>query len=640
MPSATQPVVRVLARYWNAYQQTPFGCLLRVFIGRIFHGGGEPGAEEGLDLGIGVILILLAMPGVLASLLMFEEYGSLIRFLRGDGVFDPYVATIPDEYFFIVLSMTVTGAAGLWRWDAIFLDRRDYANLVPLPIHLHTIFLVNFSGIVALAALFTFVVNAASMVLFPVAVVGSQPSFGVFFRFAAGHAAAVFLASIFSFAAIFALAGVLMALLPATVFRRISLLARFVIAICLLALLASNFAVRSFLDQTSLATKHRVAMLPPVWFVGISQTVWGNGSDPFYSSMTTEAFAALAYAALIAIFAYTVSFRRSFIRIPETADAGPVPQGQLKFLPVKILHKTILRTPSQSACYDFIVRTLLRSDGHLQIVLAFGGLGLVSAATSLSSLKSPHLILAGPRPSVEFLSVPFILSYCIIVGTRFAFEIPTDLRANWIFRLWLSPDNRQARPIARWVLHAATLPWLMPAVFVVTLIFFGWTNALLHTAILTLSSVLVIEILLVKYRKIPFTCSYPKFESHSGVVLLTYLFGFFIIANYIPELEHWSQSIPSAPFVLFLFLESSWPVCTPIENKCLKWTSNSSSKSHRLRDFNQFAPLPIEVRLSKKLVCCQCLLMEGNEVALVGSCLLIAMHTLLIAFENLCGEVE
>ena len=235
----------------------------------------HPGVD--LDVGFGAILILLAMPGVLASLLMLEEYGSLIRFLRGDGVFDPYVATIPDEYLFIVLSMTVTGAAALWRWEAIFLDRRDYANLVPLPVRLRTIFLVNFSAITVLAALFTVVVNAASVVLFPVAVVGSQPSFSVFFRFAAGHAAAVFLASVFSFLAVLALAGLLMALFPTSVFRSVSLFARFVIAIGLFALLASSFAVRSFLYQTSLATKHQIAMLPPVWFVGISQTVWGNG---------------------------------------------------------------------------------------------------------------------------------------------------------------------------------------------------------------------------------------------------------------------------------------------------------------------------------------------------------------------------
>jgi hypothetical protein len=543
MPSLAQRVVRGLAHRWNEYQQTTFGCLLRVFLGRIFHGGGEP-SSEGMDLSIGVILIVLAMPGILASLLMFEEYSSLIRFLRGNGVFDPYTATIPDEYFFIVLSMTVTGAAALWRWDAIFLDRRDYANLVPLPIRLRTIFVVNFSAIVALAALLTFIVNAASMVLFPVAVVGSQPSLVVFLRFAVGHTAAVFLASIFTFTAIFALSGTLMALFPASIFRRISLLARFVTAICVLALLASNFAVRPFLIETSLEIKNRVATLPTVWFLGISQTVWGNGSDPFYSSMTTKAVTSLASASLIAIIAYSVSFRRSFMHIQETADAGPVPRVQLKFWPLPSLHNAVLRPPSQIACYEFVVKTLLRTDGHLQIALAFGGLGLVAAATSLSSLKSPQLILAGPYPSVEFLSVPFILSYCIVLGIRFAFEIPTELRANWIFRLWLSRDNQQARPIARRVLHATTLPWLVPVVFALTLVFFGFTNAVLHTAIWTLSNVLLIEILLVKYRKIPFTCSYPKFESDSGVVLVTYLFGFLLFADYIPELEHWSLVEP------------------------------------------------------------------------------------------------
>jgi hypothetical protein len=547
VPALTQSVIRVLEHRRTAFQQTPFGCLLRVFVGRIFHGGGEPGAED-LDLGLGVILILLAMPGILVSLLMFEEYGSLIRYLRGDGAFDPYVATIPDEYFFIVLSMTVTGAAALWRWDAIFLDRRDYANLVPLPIRLRSIFLANFSAIIAVAALFTLVVNAASIILFPVAVVGSQSSFAVFFRFTTGHAAAVFLASICSFSAIFALAGVLMALLPVKLFRSISLLARFVTAIFLLALLVSSFAVPTFLDGTSLAMKQRVAQLPPVWFLGISQTLWGNGRDPFYSSMTEAAGVALIAAALIAILSYTVSFRRSFIRIPETADAGPLPRFQLKFSPLAILRNATLRSPSQEACYDFIVRTLLRSDAHLQIVMAFAGLGLVAAAASLSSLRSPHLISAGPAPSVEFLSVPFILSYSIIAGVRLVFEIPSDLRANWIFRLWLSPDSHQARPIARRVLHAATLPWLIPLVFAVTLIFFGWIIALLHATFLTLVNVAVIEILLMKYRKIPFTCSYPRFESHSGVILVAYLSGFFLVANYIPALEHWSLVNPVRAF--------------------------------------------------------------------------------------------
>jgi len=35
--------------------QTPFGCLLRLFVVRMFHGGAEAGAEE-LDIGVGATL--------------------------------------------------------------------------------------------------------------------------------------------------------------------------------------------------------------------------------------------------------------------------------------------------------------------------------------------------------------------------------------------------------------------------------------------------------------------------------------------------------------------------------------------------------------------------------------------------------
>lgn len=528
---------------WNACLKTPFGCLLSLFVGRMFHGGGEPGAEE-LDLGIGVMLILLAMPGILVSLLMFEKYGSLIRFLRGERAFDPFTATIPDEYFFIVLSMVVTGAAALWRWDSIFLDRRDYLNLVPLPISVRSIFFANLSAILALAGLFTIVVNAASLVLFPVAVVGSDGTVARFIRFTAGHTVAVFVASAFSFFAVFALAGLLMALLPASAFRRISLFARFAIAIWLLALLASVFTVPDLLTQVSVAKAHRIAIWPPVSFLGLARTVWGRGGEPFVASMTKAAGLALGLAVFIAIVAYTLSFRRSFLRTPETADAGPLPRMAFSLSPLAPLHKAFLRTPSARASYDFVARTLLRSDGHLQVVLAFLAIGLVTTAQALLSAFAKRPIAIGHTPSVDLLSVPFILSYCLILGIRFAFEIPVDLRANWIFRFWLDPDGHQARPVARRALLTFSLSWLAPACFGVTLVYWGWTIAVLHTAILVACTVLLVEICLLRFRKIPFTCSYPAFQSHSGLILVAYLFGFFVFTSYIPEMEAWALLSP------------------------------------------------------------------------------------------------
>ncbi len=536
-----------LRHRWEAFAQTPFGCLLRLFVGRMFHGAGEPGAEE-LDLGVGVTLILLAMPGILVSLLMLEKYGGLIRFLRGVRVFDPFTAAIPDEYFFITLSMVVTGAAALWRWDAIFLDRRDYMNLVPLPLSLRDIFLANLSAILALAGLLTLVVNAASLVLFPVAVVGSQNSLSVLLRFAAGHAAAVLLASAFSFSAVFAVVGLLMAFLPAALFRRISLFLRFLAAIILLALLASSLTVPQLLTQLPVATALRVALVPPVSFLGIARTTWGSGGGLFVVTMTKAALSALGVAALTAGGAYAVSFRRSFIRIPEISDVGPLPRMRRSFSLLTPFQPLILRTPPQRACYHFVARTLLRSDGHLQVVLGFAALGLVAVAETLTSAPDLNSMVARRSPSAEFLSIPFILSYCVIVGIRLAFEMPADLRANWIFRFWLNPDHHEARAVARRVLLTFSLSWLGPAAFFFTLLFWGWSIALLHTAILIACSVLLVELLLIRFRKIPFTCSYPPFQSHSGLIAVAYLFGFFIFTRYFPQLDQWSVVSPVQTF--------------------------------------------------------------------------------------------
>ncbi len=532
-----------LQNRWQAFSRKPFGCLLRLCVTRMFHGGGEPGAGE-LDLGIGVIVIMLAMPGILVSLLMFEKYGSLIRYLRGNPIFDPYTATMPDEYFFLVLSMTVTGAAALWRWDALFLDRRDHANLVPLPLSLRAIFFANLLAILALAALFTVVVNAASLILFPMAVVGSQNSFAVWIRFTFGHAVAVFIASVFSFFAVFAIAGLLMALLPAALFRRISHAARFILAIVLLALLASSFTVPYLLTQVSVPTAHKIALLPPVSFLGLARTVWLQGADHFAAKVSKAALTAVGIAILVAFIAYALSFRRLFLRIPEMADAGPLPRLRHSVSPLAPLHEAILRTAPQRACYHFVARTLLRSDGHLQILLGFAALGLVLSAETLSSAPNLRSLVTGQAPPAEFLSVFFILAYCIIVGIRFAFETPADLRANWIFRYWLDPGQQDARAIARRILLLFSLPWLAPAALLSVLFFWGWTAALLHVAILIACIVLVVEVVLIRFRKIPFTCSYPAFQSHSGLIFVAYLFGFLFFTDYLPQMEHWSLLSP------------------------------------------------------------------------------------------------
>src|SRR5947199_5371434 len=168
--------------YWDDYKQRPFGRLVQLFVARIFRGGGDSDAE-GLDLGVGLVLTLLAMPGGFVSLLLLNKYGTFLQWLRGATAADPLVVALPDEYFFIVLSMTVTGAVAVWRWEAIFPDRRDYMNLAALPISTRTIFFANLVAVLSLVGLIAFDVNAVSCVLFPVVVAATQSKFSFFVKF-------------------------------------------------------------------------------------------------------------------------------------------------------------------------------------------------------------------------------------------------------------------------------------------------------------------------------------------------------------------------------------------------------------------------------------------------------------------------
>lgn len=108
-----------IRRAWADHHQRPFWRMVQLFVDRIFRGGGDSDTE-GLDLGVGLVLTLLAIPGGFVSIFLFDKYGTFLQWLRGATNVDPLAMALPDEYFFLVLSMSVTGAVAVWRWDAIF----------------------------------------------------------------------------------------------------------------------------------------------------------------------------------------------------------------------------------------------------------------------------------------------------------------------------------------------------------------------------------------------------------------------------------------------------------------------------------------------------------------------------------------
>jgi len=519
---------------WEFYRQRPFWRLVELFIARIFRGGGDSDAE-GIDLGVGLVLTMLAMPGGFVSILLFDKYGSLLQWLRGQTHVDTLLIALPDEYFFIVLSMTVTGAVAVWRWDAIFPDRRDYINLAPLPISTRTIFFANLVAVLFLVALVALDVNAASCILFPMVVTAAQSEFIFFLKFAAVHAIGVVSASIFAFFVVFSVLGLLMAVLPPRAFKKVSSYIRGIVVVYLVALLCTSFAIPSQLRQVQVPVPAWTFAVPSCWFVSLCQSMRGKAT-PAMMELARLTFPAIAILAAVAFCMYAIGYGRHFIRIPEIAEAPTIAHRPRKFS-FRGIEGLILRTPFQRGCFQFVTKTLLRSEADRLLLTGVGGLGLVLASRALMNAVEAARSTRQAALSPDALSIPFILSFLVIIGLRVVFEIPVELHSNWIFQLMLNPGSQECEPLARRVILVSVLPWLLAITFPVYWYIAGIGLASLHTLLVVTWAVLLTNIVLTRFRKLPFTCTLPLFKQHSIVILLSFCFGYLIYALSTPDFE-------------------------------------------------------------------------------------------------------
>jgi hypothetical protein len=542
-------------RMWQTQSQKPFVRLVRLFAGRVFHGSGDSSDGE-LDLSLGLVLSLLALPGGFYSILLLNKYATLLQWMRGEHSFDPLAEALPDEYFFIVLSMTVTGVVAVWCWDRIFPDNRDYSNLVPLPMSMRSIFLANLVAILFLTVVLALDVNAASAVLFPLVVSASENAFIFFVQFVWVHAVVVVLASIFSFLAVFVAVGVLMTVLPQAVFRRISLYLRAAMIAGLVATLTTSFAVPAMLKQLP---DTWVRFLPPVWFLGLCQMFRGR-AGPSYMLLGRTALFGSGVLLIAAVVTYTFGYSKYFVRISEAASTvGARRRRQLRWIG-RIFDDAILRSPFQRAGYRFAMKTLLRSEVHGLVLAGFCGLGIVIASQFLFLSLSSRAIAADAFPSSEIFAVPLILSYCLILGVRFVLDIPTEIRANWIFRMFAEETSHGCVPLARKLVLTFVLPWVLAIVFPLYGYLWGWRVGIVHALVVMLWSLVLTEMLLLRFHKIPFTCSYPPFRDSAVMSAVLYVLGFFVYVVITSKLEYWSLVHPIFLGALIAIVLISWCV--------------------------------------------------------------------------------
>lgn len=525
--------------------------LVRHFVKRMFASEQEDGAA--LSVGLGVVLALIASPGALVSLFLMDKYSSLIQWFRGQLHFDPYRASISDEYFFVVLSMTVTGLVMVLRWNRLFPDRRDFANLAALPFPIRQVFLANFVALLGLGLLFGLDLNLFSSVIFPAVVTMRDGTFSAFFRIGISHLASVLSASLFSFFGVFFLVGLLTLLLPKSLFRPVSIAVRMLLVVVLLSEFFSNL----FIQLLSGHVPHPgvyLRWLPSFWFLGVYENVAGLAGHGM-AQLGHRALVALALEIVLGMGAYVLCYRRQFLRLAESLEVVGAANRRFRLPHPRWMEKLLFRSPFEHACISFAVKVLARSEQHLMFFGGYLGIGLVIIAqTAFDGFRHS----ANARlPDTDFLSVPLFIAFFVVTGLRFAFDIPAALNANWMFRVSTEDPNPLPQSVARRLLLLLTVPWEVLLAGVMTYRF-GWSVALLHGATVIALTIVLIETVLLRFRKIPFTCATQPEARQLMMRLLGALLGVLMFVPLVSGIERWMLADPWRFVSLAILLLVVW----------------------------------------------------------------------------------
>jgi hypothetical protein len=437
------------------------------------------------------------------------------------------IASLDDKYFFVSLSMILIGFIAVFEWDALFPDRKDYLLLTPLPIDTGIIFLAKVSALAAFLLAFTITIDLGPTILYPLEVLARRVTLGRCVQYVLSHGITMLLANVFVFFAAISIQGALSVLAPGRISLLISKYLRFLF---FLAMIGGLFSIPGAPSVHDLVQRHDplVSVYPPFWFVGCYEVLLG-ADIAIWGPLAFRAIAAIAIAGIFSILVYSVSFRR-FIR--RSVDLGPGTGSShhwVRTLPNFVLDRLYLRNARDRALFHFAGQTIFRSSRHALRSGVYLALGIAAAAIGLITIAFTDDYSIVRHIDTAFLSVPMVLSFFLLSGTKSGFAIPVDLDANWIFRL--APHQRAGQGSAgiRKFLVCGILVPVLACMALLYRFLWDWPVILAHLVFSAVLSLLLIEILLSRYAKIPYACSYiPPPSSRVFKWPLFYIgFGFF-----------------------------------------------------------------------------------------------------------------
>ncbi len=169
----------------------------------------------------------------------------------------------------------------------------------------------------------------------------------------------------------------------------------------------------------------------PAWFLGLSVWVAGPHRD-LLAVMAGDAVAAVAGVVMLAVAVYVLPAPATARRVIEARTSARTHRVGAW---LTALASRLVLTRSSRAQLVFTLRSLARSPRHQIAIASWLGLALGVGGVRLMAAQVRGRPLALDVPADYLVSLPLVLTFFLVGGLRAAFALPTDVQANWTFRL-------------------------------------------------------------------------------------------------------------------------------------------------------------------------------------------------------------
>jgi len=463
---------------------------------------------------ITIFALLAALGGVIAHFL-------LRLYLFG-------LKTNPDEIwmeqtYFMVLLMAIVGIIFTIVWPNLSLDRRDYINLLVLPVKINTLIITKFISVFIFVFFTTIIFNLLSTIIFTFYI--SRTIKIAPLRFGISHFSSHFVAYLFIIFLIACLQGLLKTVCKEKWYKRLSAFFQIVLFSLFISVMVWFPNIYPLLESLRAKSSAFIFYFPPMWFVGLSEKMMGKNDLIF----TVHLYLILiAFTVLFCFYVLNLSrdYRNYLNLMPRKSITSPISKHFI-FLK-KAFHSIFLKNPLERVIFYLTSKTLNRSKKHknqlaVYIIIPFGitmiALLFLYYKNGVSFFKEINLYL---------ISIPLIFIFFLTMGLRNVISHPVNITANWIFRFPKNYDERFfVKGLKKAFFFTAFIPFFI-LLFSFYLYIWGIRPAIYHSLFFTAIFLLLINVFFSNYSKIPFISRYVSGKINNRLLWPFLMIGFLV----------------------------------------------------------------------------------------------------------------